>query len=101
MHPGTAVAWVIVAIRRCFAISRNPCIPSRDIQLDLRHGHHHCVHQQPQPSHPPRQRRMNTVQHYPLIIFFSAEDAGFIAGAPDLPVCGAWGATEADAARGA
>ena len=42
---------------------------------------------------------MSTVQHYPLIIFFSEEDAGFIAEAPDLPGCGAWGATEADAAR--
>ena len=42
---------------------------------------------------------MSTVQHYPLIIFFSEEDAGFIAEAPDLPGCSAWGATEADAAR--
>jgi antitoxin HicB len=37
--------------------------------------------------------------HYPLSIFFSAEDAGFIAEVPDLPGCSAWGATEADAAR--
>lgn len=37
--------------------------------------------------------------HYPLSIFFSAEDAGFIAEVPDLPGGSAWGATEADAAR--
>lgn len=39
------------------------------------------------------------MNHYPLTIFWSAEDAGFIAEAPDLPGCNAWGATEADAAR--
>lgn len=38
-------------------------------------------------------------QHYPLNIFWSAEDEGFIAEVPDLPGCSAWGATEADAAR--
>jgi antitoxin HicB len=37
--------------------------------------------------------------HYPLTIFYSEEDAGFIAEVPDLPGCSAWGATEADAAR--
>ena len=42
---------------------------------------------------------MNTVHHYPLVIFFSEEDAGFIAEAPDLPGCSAWGATEAEAAQ--
>ena len=42
---------------------------------------------------------MKNVHHYPLIIFFSEEDAGFIAEATDLPGCSAWGATEADAAR--
>lgn len=42
---------------------------------------------------------MSTVHHYPLSIFFSEEDAGFIAEAPNLPGCSAWGATEADAAR--
>ena len=42
---------------------------------------------------------MNTVHHYPLVIFFSEEDEGFIAEAPDLPGCSAWGATEAEAAR--
>ena len=40
-----------------------------------------------------------TTTHYPLSIFYSAEDEGFIAEAPDLPGCSAWGATEADAAR--
>ena len=39
------------------------------------------------------------IQHYPLSIFWSAEDEGFIAEAPDLLGCSAWGATEADAAR--
>ena len=37
--------------------------------------------------------------HYPLEIFWSEEDEGFIAEAPDLPGCSAWGATEANAAR--
>jgi antitoxin HicB len=37
--------------------------------------------------------------HYPLEIFWSKEDKGFIAEAPDLPGCSAWGATEANAAR--
>ena len=37
--------------------------------------------------------------HYPLEIFWSDEDKGFIAEAPDLPGCSAWGATEANAAR--
>ena len=37
--------------------------------------------------------------HYPLEIFWSDEDKGFIAEAPDLPGCSAWGATEAAAAR--
>ena len=36
---------------------------------------------------------------YPLEIFWSEEDEGFIAEAPDLPGCSAWGATEANAAR--
>jgi len=36
---------------------------------------------------------------YPLNIFWSAEDEGFIAEVPDLPGCSAWGATEADAAH--
>lgn len=37
--------------------------------------------------------------HYSLEIFWSEEDEGFIAEAPDLPGCSAWGATEANAAR--
>ena len=36
--------------------------------------------------------------HYPLEIFWSEEDQGFIAEAPDLPGCSAWGASEAEAA---
>lgn len=36
---------------------------------------------------------------YPLEIFWSEEDKGFIAEAPDLPGCSAWGATESNAAR--
>ena len=39
------------------------------------------------------------MNHYPLNIFWSAEDDGFIADVPDLPGCSAWGATQADAAR--
>jgi antitoxin HicB len=39
------------------------------------------------------------MNHYPISIFWSEEDAGFIAEAPDLPGCSAWGATESDAAR--
>lgn len=35
---------------------------------------------------------------YPLDIFWSEEDQGFIAEAPDLPGCSAWGASEAEAA---
>ena len=39
------------------------------------------------------------MNRYPLNIFWSAEDKGFIAEAPDLPGCSAWGETEAEAAR--
>jgi predicted RNase H-like HicB family nuclease len=39
------------------------------------------------------------VNRYPLDIFWSAEDKGFIAEAPDLPDCSAWGETEVEAAR--
>lgn len=31
---------------------------------------------------------------YPIEIFWSDEDEGYIALAPDLPGCSAWGATE-------
>ena len=41
------------------------------------------------------------MKHYPLNIFWSAEDAGFIAEVPDLPGCSACGASEAAAARAA
>ena len=36
---------------------------------------------------------------YPLEIFWSEEDEGFIAEVRDLPGCSAWGATEEAAAR--
>ena len=39
------------------------------------------------------------MNRYPLNIFWSTEDKGFIAEAPDLPGCSAWGKTEADAAH--
>lgn len=39
------------------------------------------------------------MNHYPINIFWSDEDGGFIAEVPDLPGCSAWGASEADAAR--
>ena len=42
---------------------------------------------------------MNPPNRYPLNIFWSDDDDGFIAEAPDLPGCSAWGATETDAAR--
>lgn len=34
---------------------------------------------------------------YPIEVFWSEEDAGYIATVPDLPGCSAWGETEADA----
>src|SRR3989304_4135397 len=34
---------------------------------------------------------------YPIEVFWSGEDEGFIAIAPDLPGASAWGKTEADA----
>ncbi len=34
---------------------------------------------------------------YPLEVFWSKEDEGYIAVVPDLPGCSAWGATEAEA----
>ena len=42
---------------------------------------------------------MSQSHHYPISIFWSEEDTGFIAEAPDLPGCSAWGASQADAAR--
>src|SRR3989338_3969928 len=34
---------------------------------------------------------------YPIEVFWSDEDEGYIATLPDLPGCSAWGATEAEA----
>ncbi len=36
---------------------------------------------------------------YPIEVFWSGEDEGYIAVVPDLPGCNAWGKTEADAIR--
>ena len=36
---------------------------------------------------------------YPIEIFWSEEDEGYIAVVPDLPGCNAWGKTEVDAIR--
>lgn len=41
------------------------------------------------------------MNHYSLDIFWSEEDQGYIAEAPDLPGCSAWGATETKAASAA
>lgn len=37
--------------------------------------------------------------HYPIEVFWSDEDEGFIAIAPDLPGASAWGKTEAEAIK--
>ena len=37
--------------------------------------------------------------HYPIEVFWSEEDEGFIAIAPDLPGASAWGECEADAIK--
>jgi predicted RNase H-like HicB family nuclease len=39
------------------------------------------------------------MRKYPIEVFWSDEDEGYIAIAPDLPSCSAWGATETDAIR--
>lgn len=39
------------------------------------------------------------MHHYPVEIFWSEEDEGFIAVFPDLPGCSAWGETEEDALK--
>lgn len=36
---------------------------------------------------------------YPIEVFWSEEDKGYIAVVPDLPGCNAWGKTEAEAIR--
>ena len=42
---------------------------------------------------------MATKTKYPIEVFWSDEDEGFIATVPDLPGCSAWGKTEADAIK--
>ena len=37
--------------------------------------------------------------HYPIKLFFSEEDKGFIAVVPDLPGCSAFGETEEEAVK--
>ena len=39
------------------------------------------------------------MNRYPIEVFWSEEDGGYIATVPDLPGCSAWGETEADAIR--
>ena len=36
---------------------------------------------------------------YPIEVFWSDEDEGYIAVVPDLPACNAWGKNEPDAIR--
>jgi predicted RNase H-like HicB family nuclease len=40
---------------------------------------------------------LNEAQRYPAQVFFSEEDEGFIAVAPDLPGCSAFGDTQEQA----
>ncbi|MGO9171101.1 MAG: type II toxin-antitoxin system HicB family antitoxin [Rhodomicrobium sp.] len=42
---------------------------------------------------------MADASRYPIQVFWSEEDAGFIAAVPDLPGCSAWGATQVEAVR--
>jgi antitoxin HicB len=42
---------------------------------------------------------MADASRYPIQVFWSEEDAGFIAAAPDLPGCSAWGETQVEAVR--
>ena len=39
------------------------------------------------------------MRRYPVEVFWSDEDDGYIASVPDLPGCSAWGKTEAEAIR--
>ena len=42
---------------------------------------------------------MADASRYPIHVFWSEEDAGFIAAVPDLPGCSTWGATQVEAVR--
>lgn len=42
-------------------------------------------------------KRKTKAPKYPIEVFWSDEDDGYIAIAPDLPGCSAWGASEAEA----
>jgi len=42
-------------------------------------------------------KKMRTMNKYAIEIFFSEEDAGYIAVVPELPGCSAFGKTEEDA----
>jgi predicted RNase H-like HicB family nuclease len=42
---------------------------------------------------------MSDTSRYPVYIFWSVEDEGFIALAPDLPGCSAFAGTQAEALR--
>lgn len=39
------------------------------------------------------------MSRYPIEVFWSEEDEGYVAVVPDLPGCSAWGETETDAIR--
>jgi antitoxin HicB len=42
---------------------------------------------------------MTDASRYPVQVFWSEEDAGFIAAVPDLPGCSAFGATRLEAVQ--
>lgn len=47
----------------------------------------------------PKRPASNRIREYPIKVFWSDEDEGFIAIAPDLPGASAWGKTEAEAIK--